>query len=64
MLNSFCAGSALEMADRKDVRGDAAREPALDAGATAFYVKGSLDPEQLIAQMAVLMDRHRAAACG
>jgi CheY-like chemotaxis protein len=44
--------------------GDAAREPALAAGATAFYVKGSLDPEQLIAQMAVLMDRHRPAACG
>ena len=44
--------------------GDAAREPALEAGATAFCVKGSLDPEQLIAQMAALMDRHRAAACG
>jgi CheY-like chemotaxis protein len=42
--------------------GDAAREPALDAGATAFCVKGSLDPEQLIAQIAALMDRHRAAA--
>ena len=43
--------------------GDAAREPALDAGATAFCVKGSLDPEQLIDQITALMDRHRAAAC-
>lgn len=42
--------------------GDPAREPALDAGATAFCVKGSLDPEQLIAQIAALIDRHHAAA--
>lgn len=42
--------------------GDAARESALDAGATAFSVKGSLDPEQLITQITTLLDRHGSTA--